>query len=98
MKKVIDKIFITADENKTNFRDIFKSNVSIQIFFCVATEYALNTIKTELNNYLKTLNLPNKFEIEVNCVQKIENEIAREVKMINISWTSLKSLNILILM
>lgn len=80
LKKVIDKIFITTDNDKTNFKDIFKSDVSIQIFFCVATEYALNTIEAELNQYLSTLKLPNKFRIRVDCVQKIEDKIADIIK------------------
>lgn len=80
LKKVIDKIFIAENKDKINFRDIFKSDVSIQIYFCIATEFALETIRENLDSYLRTLNLPNTFDIKVDYVQKIENEVAEKVK------------------
>jgi hypothetical protein len=82
LKKVIDKIFREENSNKgkTNFKDIFKSQVSIQIYFCIATEFAIEVIKTELEKYLNTLTLYSKFDIDVKCIQRIENAVPEQIK------------------
>lgn len=80
LTKVIGRIFSTKNNGNTNFKDIFKSDVSIQIYFCIATEFALKTIGKNLDSYLKSLELSNNFDVKVNCVQIIGNEVAEKIK------------------
>lgn len=78
LKKIIDKFFSPKDDDK--FQDLMMTNVDIHIFFCLATEYAISRIETSLNEYIKSLGLEKRLNIDVKCVQVITNSVAEEIK------------------
>lgn len=84
--KVIDAIFGKEDdcsENKDNsFCRLFnlEKPLEIRIFFCIATEYALEKIKRNIKDYLDEKNLDDKVNVIVDCVLKIEESLSESIR------------------
>lgn len=84
--KVIDAIWGKGDdcsENKDNsFCRLFnlEKRLEIRIFFCIATEYALEKIGQNIKDYLDEKNLNDKVIVLVDCVLKIEESLSESIR------------------
>ena len=76
--KIIEKIANIETGQKSNFYTLFNKKLSINILFCIATDYALDYINTTLDAYLKTISLPLAIKIKIDAVQHISDLFRNE--------------------
>lgn len=78
--KVLKEIQKKGASDKLQFGDLFDEKLEIHLLFCIATEYAINKIRNEINECLVYLELNDKLKVIVDYVQIIENPISEQIK------------------
>lgn len=79
LTKIMKKLYGKGSDNNGNpFGTIIKEEGKVHIYFCLATEYALQYIKDRLNEYKKENNFD--VEFDVGCIQKITSNVSEDIK------------------
>lgn len=76
---IIEKVANVTQNQQSNFHTLFNNELNINILFCIATDYALDYIRTTLDAYLKTINLPLNIKVTVDAVQHISESYRNEI-------------------
>ena len=92
LKKIINELCTENEKNNEGKVDIkhmsylldpMQKKIQIDILFCIATEKARTNIKSNLDNYLKSVNWQDKVEFNIHIVQLLENKLSNDIKIDN---------------
>lgn len=81
-KGKICKVLEEFNNEESHFKQLFNQEglIPIRLLFCIATEYAVVYIKNEIQTYLKEKNLTERFDIQVEAIQIIKQDISKEIE------------------
>lgn len=79
--KVIDMLSQEKVED-SSLQDLFdkKKTIDINVLFCIATEYSLKYLVSEIKLYLKKTKLLDRFHVNVDAVQIISDNVPKSIK------------------
>uniref|UniRef100_A0AB33J8N2 PRTase-CE domain-containing protein n=1 Tax=Prevotella sp. GTC17254 TaxID=3236794 RepID=A0AB33J8N2_9BACT len=92
LKKIINELCTENEKNNEGKADIkhmsyllapMQEKIQIDILFCIATEKAKNNIKSNLNDYLKSVGWQDKVEFNIHIVQLLEDKLSNDIKIDN---------------
>ena len=92
LKKIINELCTENEKNNEGKVDIkhmsyllapMQEKIQIDILFCIATEKARTNIKSNLNDYLKSVGWQDKVEFNIHIVQLLEDKLSNDIKIDN---------------
>ena len=92
LKKIINELCTKNKKNnegKVDLRhmsyllDPLQEKIQIDILFCIATEKARTNIKSNLDDYLKSVGWQDKVEFNIYIVQLLEDKLSNDIKTDN---------------
>lgn len=92
LKKIISELCTKNEKNYEGKVDIkhmsylldpMQKKIQIDILFCIATEKARTNIKSNLDDYLKSVGWQDKVEFNIHIVQLLEDKLSNDIKSDN---------------
>lgn len=92
LKKIINELCTKNKKNNEGKVDIkhmsylldpLQEKIQIDILFCIATEKARTNIKSNLDDYLKSVGWQDKVEFNIYIVQLLEDKLSNDIKTDN---------------
>ena len=92
LKKIINELCTKNKKNNEGKVDIkhmsylldpLQEKIQIDILFCIATEKARTNIKSNLDDYLKSVGWQDKVEFNIYIVQLLEDKLSNDIKKDN---------------
>ena len=92
LKKIINELCTKNKKNNEGKVDIkhmsylldpLQEKIQIDILFCIATEKARTSIKSNLDDYLKSVGWQDKVEFNIHIVQLLEDKLSNDIKSDN---------------
>ena len=92
LKKIINELCSKNKKNNEGKVDIkhmsylldpLQEKIQIDILFCIATEKARTNIKSNLDDYLKSVGWQDKVEFNIYIVQLLEDKLSNDIKTDN---------------
>lgn len=92
LKKIINELCTENEKDNEGKVDIkhmsylldpLQEKIQIDILFCIATEKARTNIKSNLDDYLKSVGWQNKVEFNIHIVQLLEDKLSIDIKTDN---------------
>lgn len=92
LKKIINELCTKNEKNNEGKVDIkhmsylldpLQEKIQIDILFCIATEKARTNIKSNLDDYLKSVGWQDKVEFNIHIVQLLEDKLSNDIKTDN---------------
>lgn len=92
LKKIINELCTKNKKNNERKVDIkhmsylldpLQEKIQIDILFCIATEKARTNIKSNLDDYLKSVGWQDKVEFNIYIVQLLEDKLSNDIKTDN---------------
>ena len=90
LKKIIDELCTRGNvekgqeiEHLSYLLDPMQEKIQIDILFCIATEKARTNIKSNLDDYLKSVGWQDKVEFNIHIVQLLEDKLSNDIKIDN---------------
>ena len=89
LKKIIDELctrgYVERGQKIEHLSYLLEpeQKIQIDILFCIATEKARTTIKSNLDNYLKSVGWQDKVVFNIHIVQLLENKLSNDIKTDN---------------